>query len=124
MQKLFFVASTTLGALAVMIGAFGAHALKDLLGHHGTLQVFETGSRYHFYHALALLLTALLMYRANSIWINYAGLAFLGGILLFSGALYTLSVTGDSRWGAVAPIGGVLLVAGWIMLLVGLLKGN
>ena len=124
MQKLFFVTSTSLGALAVIIGAFGAHAFKGLLEAHGTLQTFETGSRYHFYHALALLLTALFMYKVNSPWIYYAGMAFLSGILLFSGSLYILSLTGVTRWGAVAPIGGLLLVTGWVLLLVGLIKGT
>lgn len=124
MQKFFFLTSTTLGALAVVIGAFGAHAFKNLLENHSTLQTFETGSRYHFYHALALLLTALLMYKVNSVWINYAGLAFLGGIFLFSGSLYILSLTGVTRWGAVAPFGGLLLIAGWVLLLIALVKGT
>ena len=124
LQKLFFIFATALGALAVIIGAFGAHAFKDLLANYGTAQAFETGSKYHFYHALALLLTATLMYKVNSVWISSAGWTFLGGTIIFSGSLYILSLTGVTKWGAVAPVGGLLLIAGWVLLLIGLVRDS
>ena len=124
LQKLFFIFATALGALAVIVGAFGAHAFKDILANYGTAHTFETGSKYHFYHALALLLTAILMYKVNSVWIHYAGWTFLGGTIVFSGSLYILSLTGVTKWGAVAPVGGLLLIAGWVLLLIGLVRDS
>jgi len=107
-----------MGALAVIIGAFGAHAFKSILAAKDTLQTFETASKYHFYHTLALLLTAILIGRNQSSWLNYAAFSFTIGTLIFSGSLYTLSLTGQTKWGAIAPIGGILLVAGWVMLVI------
>jgi uncharacterized membrane protein YgdD (TMEM256/DUF423 family) len=105
---------TRLGAgfmfLAVGLGAFGAHALKNRLT-PDMLAVFETGVKYQVYHALALLLLASLRGPSKAAW------CFTAGIVLFSGSLYILALTGARKWGAVTPIGGVLFLAGWLILL-------
>ena len=108
-----------LGALTVAIGAFGAHALRPSLEAAGRLDTFETGVKYQMYHVLAIFLTGLLQaYRPQKL-LNRASLFFLLGILIFSGSLYTLSLSGITKLGAVAPIGGVLFIAGWISLFLG-----
>lgn len=96
--------------LAVGLGAFGAHALKARLS-PDMLAIFETGVRYQVYHALALLLLASLRGPSKAVW------CFTAGIALFSGSLYLLALTGVRKWGAVTPIGGVLFLAGWLILL-------
>ena len=105
---------TRLGAglmfLAVGLGAFGAHALKSKLEPE-MLAIFETGVKYQIYHALALLLIASLRGPSKAAW------CFTAGIALFSGSLYLLALTGVKKWGAVTPIGGVLFLAGWLILL-------
>lgn len=105
---------TKLGAafmfLAVGLGAFGAHALKERLT-PDMLAVWETGVKYHVYHALALLLLASLRGPSKSAW------CFTAGIALFSGSLYLLALTGVKKWGAVTPVGGAMFLAGWLILL-------
>lgn len=105
-----------MGGLAVVIGAFGAHALKPVLIDAGTSEVFELAVRYQFYHALALLGTGILMARLNSRRLSFSGLFFLVGIFLFSGSLYILSFTGIKILGAVTPFGGICFIAGWVCL--------
>jgi uncharacterized membrane protein YgdD (TMEM256/DUF423 family) len=108
-----------LGALAVGIGAFGAHGLSETLASNGTAETFETAVKYHFYHVMALLVCSLLMdtYPENR-KLKTAFWLFFTGILIFSGSLYILSLTGVSWLGAITPIGGVAFIAGWIMLLI------
>lgn len=105
---------TRLGAgfmfLAVGLGAFGAHALKEKLG-SDMLAIWETGVKYQVYHALALLLLAALRGPSKAAW------CFAAGIVLFSGSLYVLALTGVKKWGAVTPFGGILFLAGWLILL-------
>lgn|SRR5690348_5965142 len=96
------------GALAVLAGAFAAHGLHAHVS-RDALSVFETGARYHMYHALAMALAALLPTRA-------AAAAFLAGIVLFSGSLYLLALAGWTSMALVTPIGGVCFVAGWALL--------
>ena len=103
------------GLIAVGFGAFGAHGLRGRLT-PDMLAVFETGVRYHMYHALALLLTAALMPRVPGKAIVAAGWLFVAGIVLFSGSLYLLAVTGVTILGAVTPFGGVAFLAGWAAL--------
>jgi len=95
--------------LDVALGAFGAHALKGRLSPEA-LAVFETGVRYQAYHALALLLLAALRGPDRAAW------CFVGGIVLFSGSLYALALTGVRWLGAVTPLGGLLFLAGWLLL--------
>lgn len=104
-----------LGALAVLLGAFGAHLLAPRLPPE-RLQVFETAVRYHFHHTLALGLCALLN-RHERLWA--APFCFLSGMLLFSGSLYLLVATDWTWLGAITPVGGLLLVAGWLALAFG-----
>ena len=104
-----------LGGLAVALGAFGAHGLRDRLS-PADLATFDTGARYQMYHALALLAVAWLADRAPSRAVQTAGWAFLCGTLVFSGSLYLLTL-GGLRWmGAVAPLGGVTFLVGWAAL--------
>lgn len=115
------------GALAVLLGAFGAHSLKDLLP-ADKLVTYQTGIRYHFYHVLAMALVIVLYeYRTNK-WMHRAFYFFLIGIILFSGSLYLLAtreVIGLShyKWlGPLTPIGGLFFVMGWISITLGAQK--
>ena len=106
------------GALGVAIGAFGAHALHDALARAGRLDTFETAVRYQFYHALALLAVGVLWAaRPELRALGTTGALWAGGIVVFSGSLYALCFTGITKLGAVAPVGGLLLLGGWVSLL-------
>lgn len=110
-------------ALAVVIGAFGAHGLRDSLDAY-RLGVYETGVQYHFYHALGMLAIPLLA-RAGLTTENAAKWAFrllLIGIVFFSGSLYALAITGTTILGAITPIGGVAFIAGWLVLVWGTIR--
>lgn len=122
MHKLFLILGSTFGGLAVMIGAFGAHALKVLLESGGRTETFETAVKYQFYHALALVLLGILMLNFKHSYYNYAGYAFSLGTIIFSGSLYILCLTGITKFGMITPIGGLFLVAGWAFLLFGIIK--
>jgi uncharacterized membrane protein YgdD (TMEM256/DUF423 family) len=102
------------GALAVIFGAFGAHLLKSKLP-EGDLSIFQTATQYHMYHALALLAVGFFSTRIDSQLLNATGWLFAIGTLIFSGSLYLLVITGNRWLGAVTPIGGLLLVLGWIL---------
>jgi uncharacterized membrane protein YgdD (TMEM256/DUF423 family) len=121
MHKLFLLAGTFLSGLSVMIGAFGAHALRASLAATGRADTFETAVRYQFYHALALVMLGLFLYRTDSAiaadtrLFHCAGYCFMGGVLVFSGSLYLLCLTNVGKWGAVTPIGGLFLIAGWAL---------
>ncbi len=112
------------GALAVAIGAFGAHALKPMLLESGRLETFETAVKYHFYHALALLLIGTLQAHFESKKLHYSALAMIIGIIIFSGSLYVLCLTNLNILGAITPIGGAAFIAGWIMLAMAGNKNN
>lgn len=103
--------------LGVTLGAFGAHALRGRLSSE-MLTVFETGVRYHFYHALALFVVAWLSKIHPDSFVTAAGWAFVFGILVFSGSLYVLSISGVRWWGAITPIGGIVFLLGWLALAV------
>lgn len=120
MQKFFLWIAAAQGALAVMIGAFGAHALKDYLIKIGRADVFETAVKYQFYHTFALLAVGILQLIKYNKFLDYSGYSFLVGSVIFSGSLYVLCLTNVTKWGAVTPIGGVVLIAGWAMLAVGI----
>jgi uncharacterized membrane protein YgdD (TMEM256/DUF423 family) len=103
--------------MAVAMGAFGAHALAERLD-PGDLAIFEVGARYQMYHALALLAVAWVMSRGESRTIRACAVCMVSGIILFSGSLYGLSLSGWRRLGMVTPIGGTLLIVGWLLLAV------
>ena len=114
MTRIFLSLAAILGGLSVAAGAFASHALREKISDR-SLEIFETGVRYQMYHALALLLVALLLSRTESpppILIA-TGWLFIIGIAIFSGSLYALSLTGVKSLGAIAPLGGVALIAGW-----------
>ena len=115
-QKKTLLIASILGFLAVAIGAFGAHALKAHLLLIGKIEVFETASKYHFYHSFLFLLIGILQFNMKTKWLSYASYAIFFGILFFSGSLYALALTGVGLLGAVAPIGGVFLLIGWFLI--------
>lgn len=109
--------ASAFGLVAVAAGAFGAHGLKKTLTPE-MLTIFETGARYNMYHALALLGAAWLLRETGNPLAVWAGVAFTFGILIFSGTLYALAITGTRWLGAITPIGGVGLMVGWLLMLV------
>ena len=122
MARWFLGFGAVAGGLAVAAGAFGAHALRDLVPPE-RLATFETAVQYQMYHALALLVVGWFYSRASAHGraLAWAGRAFIAGILLFSGSLYILVLADAPMWGAVTPLGGVAFIAGWICLAIALL---
>ncbi len=117
MAQIFLTIAAILGALSVATGAFGAHALRVQISDRA-LEIFETGVRYQMYHALALLLVGILLSRAEQIppTLPFSGFAFIIGIVLFSGSLYALSLSGVKWLGAITPLGGAFFIIGWACL--------
>jgi len=116
MQKLFLIIGSIAMALAVGLGAFGAHGLKEILTDE-MLDIFETGVKYHFYHAIGLLVIALVAQLIpNSSLLQWSGWLMLAGIIIFSGSLYVLSISGIRWMGAITPIGGLCFILAWILL--------
>lgn len=103
------------GFLAVSLGAFGAHMLKTLFSDY-QMQIYQTGVSYQFYHTLALLLVVLLSQQYQARALRVARVSFLVGMVLFSGSLYLLAYTGIGWLGAITPLGGSLLLVGWLSL--------
>lgn len=124
MQKIILLTGSILGALSVMIGAFGAHGLRKILEAHQRIETFETAVKYQFYHTLAILFIGMLMSRISGKWLEYSAVLMFAGILIFSGSLYILSLTGITKWGAVTPFGGLLLIIAWVLLFIGILKNH
>jgi len=114
-DKTFLLLGAIAAFLAVAFGAFGAHGLRGRLSPE-MMAVFESAVRYHMYHALALVLVALILGRMDGWLIRTAGWCFVAGIILFSGSLYALALTGVKSLGMVTPVGGVLFLAGWLAL--------
>lgn len=117
------VAGALFAALAVVLGAFAAHALKQVLDSY-TLGIFETAVRYQMYHAIALLVVAVLaiVSKFPTGWLRLAAIAFTLGIVLFSGSLYLLALSGIKWLGAVTPLGGIAFIIGWLAMIVAVLK--
>ena len=124
MDKISILIGSILGALGVVLGAFGAHAFKNILEQHQRIPTYETAVKYHFFHALALILLGILVDKYPGRLMNYSMWSFILGIVLFSGSLYILSLSGNSKWGAVAPFGGICLILGWILLFLQVYKGS
>lgn len=116
MLKRYTIIGSINAGLSVALGAFGAHVLKDMLTAE-RLATFETGVQYHMIHALALILIAILAERlGDKKKVQWAARLIFTGIIIFSGSLYLLCLTGYTVLGAITPIGGVAFIAGWIML--------
>jgi uncharacterized membrane protein YgdD (TMEM256/DUF423 family) len=114
LTRIFLATAAVFGGLSVAGGAFASHALKDKLTDRA-LEIFDTAARYQMYHALALLLVALLLSRTADAQTFFvvAGWAFIVGTFIFSGSLYALSLSGIKWLGAITPLGGVAFILGW-----------
>jgi uncharacterized membrane protein YgdD (TMEM256/DUF423 family) len=119
MTRLFTLFAAAFMFLAVGIGAFGSHALRDYFAQHKDLEaIFDTAVRYHMIHAVALLGVAWASGQWSDGLINWAGWLLIAGIFIFAGSLYVLSLTGIRWLGAITPIGGVAFLAGWACLFI------
>lgn len=127
MANNFLKLSFLLGALAVALGAFGAHALKEMVDEKA-IHTYQTGVLYHFIHVFALAIAGLLIKQNAVNWFTRAGYLFIAGIILFSGSLYTMtffkaaSIESMNWIGAITPLGGVSFIAGWLCLFMGVNK--
>lgn len=119
-QQKTLLAGAILGGIGVALGAFGAHALKEMLTQSGRLDTFELAVRYEFYHTFALLATGVIQQFNDSKYLRSAAGFFLGGSILFSGSLYLLCFTSNTAFAMATPFGGVLLIVGWLFLAVGI----
>lgn len=118
MTNFFLITAPLLSGLSVAAGAFASHALKTRLDEKA-LDIWQTAAQYQMYHALALLFVSLLLLQNSNVPQNLliaAGLAFVAGIVLFSGSLYVLSFSGIKILGIIAPLGGLAFILGWICL--------
>jgi uncharacterized membrane protein YgdD (TMEM256/DUF423 family) len=116
-DRTFLLIGAIAGFLAVMLGAFGAHGLRARLSPE-MMAVFETGVRYHMYHALAIIAVGLMLPSLGGWLVRFSGWAFTIGIVLFSGSLYALAFTGVTTFGAVTPLGGLAFLIGWACLII------
>lgn len=127
MHKFFLQLSAVMGAVAVVLGAFGAHALRRIVP-DTVVNIFETGVRYQFYHVFALAVAGILYRDFANKWMLWAGNLFIIGIILFSGSLYILTglkataKPGFDWVGIITPFGGLAFIAGWICLFIGMYK--
>lgn len=120
-SRVLIMAGGILGLLGVVAGAMGVHALRDVLDAKA-LNTFETGVRFQMYHALALLAVGSLAGRWKTGFVKLSGVLFTAGVVLFSGSLYILAITGIGVFGAIAPLGGLSLMAAWTSLIVGAIR--
>lgn len=123
MKLNWFAVGAIMGAVAVTLGAFGTHGLKTRVS-EDLLSVFEVGVRYQMYHALALLAVAYAAERWPGGWAQASGWLFLIGVVIFSGSLYAMTLTGVRWLGAITPIGGAAFILGWILLAATALRGG
>ncbi len=130
MQRQFLLIGSLLALLAVLLGAFGAHGLQGQLTKH-QIEIYQTGVRYQFYHAFAILIVAILCPQFSGKQLRWAGRLFTAGVLFFSGSIYLLACKDllglDSFQGVlgpITPIGGVFFMAGWVMVFLAALKNK
>jgi uncharacterized membrane protein YgdD (TMEM256/DUF423 family) len=125
MHKGYLRTATLLGALSIALGAFAAHALKQIVSDYA-LGIFETGVRYEFYHVFALLASGILYKEFHNKFTRWSGIFYIAGIILFSGSLYVLAIIKASvmpgyNWvGAITPVGGLCFILGWLWLFLGI----
>ena len=120
-MNVLLVIGTILAFLGVVLGAFGAHALKDKFPEPRYEQIWNTAVQYQMYHALGLILLGILSMDAllgSSSLLSWAGYLMFAGVVFFSGSLYVLSVTGVKKLGAITPLGGLLFLVAWILLFI------
>jgi len=127
MHRSFLIAASLIGALSVALGAFAAHGLKQVMAAEAVAS-FETGVRYQFYHAFALLAVAILYEKFPGSLLRWAGNCFQAGIFLFSGSLYLLTAlkatntVGSEKFGLITPFGGLFFIAGWLLMLIAFIR--
>jgi uncharacterized membrane protein YgdD (TMEM256/DUF423 family) len=124
MTKFLLTSGGILAMLGVLFGAFGAHALEQRVSAE-LLEIFNTATRYHFYHAIGLLILGISSYfLPDTGWLRWSGYLMLTGVIIFSGSLYLLVLT-DTRWlGAITPIGGTALIISWGLFVVAVLQNS
>lgn len=129
MHRNFLATGAILGAIAIALGAFGAHGLKQMVATEA-IQTFQTGVQYQVYHALALMCTGILYSKLSHPLLKWSGICFITGIILFSGSLYLITVfkatgiTAMNGIGMITPAGGLFFIAGWLLLCAGIMKKN
>ncbi len=116
-DRTFLIIGAAVAFIGVGVGAFGAHGLRGRISPE-MLAVFETGVRYQMYHAFAILITAIAVSHMDGRLVRMAGWLFTSGIVIFSGSLYALALSGISMLGAVTPLGGLAFLAGWACLII------
>jgi uncharacterized membrane protein YgdD (TMEM256/DUF423 family) len=130
MHKSFLIFGAFFGLLSILLGAFGAHALQDIVTDEKLLHGFQTGVQYQMYHALALLATGILYEKFPATLLRWAGNLFISGIILFSGSLYLLTALNGKEEslvkiiGPITPVGGTLFILGWLFLLITFLRNK
>ncbi len=130
MHKKYLATAAILGALGVALGAFGAHGLQRVTQDEMILHSYQTGVQYQLYHALAILALSVIAISAPGKWIKWAYTSFCIGIIFFSGSLYMITYIkvhgdGNTNWiGPVTPLGGLMLILGWLFLLVAALNNK
>ncbi len=123
MVKMWLISGAVFAMLAVILGAFGAHALKSILSEHGG-EIYQTAVQYQMYHGFALIAAGLLQQAWPSLNLNPAGWCFIAGIMLFSGSLYILAGTSIRFIGMITPVGGLLFIGGWLWIIVQLVRAQ
>lgn len=123
-QKRILLIASALGFLGVALGAFGAHALKEILTENERLDTYELAVQYHFYHTFALLAVGILIDKFSGSGFKLCAFLFLIGIVLFSGSLYALCLFNITMIAVITPIGGVFLLAGWATLFIAVFKAT
>ena len=123
MVKFWLISASISGFLSVALGAIGAHALKNALDEYGK-SVYEKAVHYQMFHTIALFAVGILQHLFKKTSFSLAGWGFWVGILLFSGSLYLLAITGLKWLGVITPIGGLLFLFGWLWLVLTILKGR
>lgn len=121
-MRMYLLIGALLALLGVMLGAFGAHGLKNILS-VTALETFEVGVRYQIYHSLAIMLLGGLMVQASTLWCKRAAVFFIIGCVLFSGSIYLLALTGQKWLGPITPLGGLCFMLGWASVIMGLIRG-
>lgn len=122
MKKNLLISGSIFAIIAVILGAFGAHGLEDILASNNREDVYETAVRYNFYHAFALLICGILSKDYSKKYISLSGKFFMAGIIIFSGSLYILAITNISWLGMITPFGGLAFIIGWALMILGIKK--